>query len=75
MRIEMKQEGQFSTKKTQIDDNMLLNSCAYWNETRGVVFKKQQLMTVCCWTRERIEMKQEGQFSKNNPIYYSMLFN
>ena len=64
VRIEMKQEGQFSTKKTQIYYSMLFNLCAYWNETRGVVFKKIQLMTICSWTRERIEMKQEGQFSK-----------
>ena len=64
VRIEMKQEGQFSTKKTQIYYSMLFNLCAYWNETRGSVFKKNhKLMTICCWTCERIEMKQEGQFS------------
>ena len=38
--IEMKQEGQFS-KKTTIYYRMLFNLCAYWNETRGAVFKKK----------------------------------
>ena len=36
------------------------------NETRGAVFKKQQFITVCYSTCVRIEMKQEGQFSKKN---------
>ena len=48
------------------------------NETRGAVFKKQQFITVCYSTCVRIEMKQEGQFSKTKqktPIYCSMLFN
>ena len=64
VRIEMKQEGQFSKKKkTPIYYSMLFNLCAYWNETRGAVFKKQQFITVCYSTCVRIEMKQEGQFS------------
>ena len=68
VRIEMKQEGQFSTKKTQIYYSMLFNLCAYWNETRGVVFKKIQLMTICCWTRERKETR--GAVFKKTTIYY-----
>ena len=47
----------FQQKKTQIYYSMLFNLCAYWNETRGVVFKKIQLMTICCWTRERKETR------------------
>ena len=44
--------------------------------TRGAFFKKQQFITVWYSTCVRIEMKQEGQFSKKIPtIYYSMLFN
>ena len=43
---------------------MLFNSCAYWNEIREAVFKKQQFITVCYSTCVCIEMKQEGQFSK-----------
>ena len=39
---------------------MLFNLCAYWNETRGTVFKKQQFITVCCSTCGHIEMKQRG---------------
>ena len=68
--IEMKQEGSFqkTTKKT-IYYSMLFNLCAYWNETRGAVFKKStQFITVCYSTCVRIEMKQEGQFSKNNNL-------
>ena len=53
-------------KKTTIYYSMLFNLCAYWNETRGAVFKKQQFITVCYSTCVRIEMKQEGQFSKKN---------
>ena len=94
VRIEMKQEGQFSknnwwqyAQKTTIYYSMLFNLCAYWNETRGTVFKKQQFITVCYSTCVHIEMKQEGQFSKKSnlwhmlcsfqktTIYYSMLFN
>ena len=41
---------------------------AYWNETRGAVFKKQQFITVCYSTCVRIEMKQEGSFQKNNNL-------
>ena len=66
--LKWNKRGQFSTKKSQIDDNMLLNSWAYWNETRGAVFKKQQFITVCYSTSVRIEMKKEGQFSKNNNL-------
>ena len=73
VRIEMKQEGQFSTKKTQIYYSMLFNLCAYWNETRGVVFKKIQLMTISCWTCERKETR--GAVFKKQQLYYSMLFN
>ena len=47
-------------KKTQIYYSMLFNLCAYWNETRGAVFKNQQFITVCYSTCVRIEMKQEG---------------
>ena len=66
VRIEMKQEGQFSKKqkKTPIYYSMLFNLCAYWNETRWTVFKKTQFIIVCYSTCVRIEMKQEGQFSK-----------
>ena len=62
VRIEMKQEGQFSKKKkTTIYYCMLFNLCAYWNETRGTVFKKNtQFITVCYSTCVHIEMKQEG---------------
>ena len=43
------------------------------NETRGAVFKKQQFITVCYSTCVRIEMKQEGQFSKkNNLLQYAI---
>ena len=76
----MKQEGQFSKKKliyysmlfnkrgsfqkTTIYYCMIFNLCAYWNETRGTVFKKKhKFITVCYSTCVRIEMKQEGQFS------------
>ena len=65
-----------SFQKNPINDNMLLNLCAKWN--KWAVFKKQQFITVCYSTCVRIEMKQEGQFSKTKqktPIYYSMLFN
>ena len=55
-------------QKTTIYYSMLFNLCAYWNETRGAVFKKQQFITVCYSTCVRIEMKQEGQFSKNNNL-------
>ena len=66
VRIEMKQEGQFSKKKT-IYYSMLFNLCAYWNETRGTVFKKKhQFITVCYSTCVHIEMKQDGQFSKKS---------
>ena len=82
VRIEMKQEGQFSKKKliyysmlfnkrgsfqkTTIYYCMIFNLCAYWNETRGTVFnkKKHKFITVCYSTCVRIEMKQEGYFSK-----------
>ena len=65
-----------SFQKTTIYYSMLFNLCAYWNETRGAVFKKIQLMTICYSTCVCIEMKQEGQFSKKKQqIYYSMLFN
>ena len=63
-------------QKNPIDDNMLLNSCAKWNK-RGS-FQKTTKITVCYSTCVRIEMKQEGQFSKKKkktPIYYSILFN
>ena len=87
--LKWKKMGSF--QKNPIDDNMLLNSCTYWNETRGTVFKKNPN-----WWQYAIQ--QEGQFSKNNnitvwystcvrkwnkrgsfhkktTIYYSMLFN
>ena len=46
-----------SFQKTTIYYSMLFNLCAYWNETRGVVFKKIQMMTICCWTCERKETR------------------
>ena len=58
-----------SFQKTTIYYCMLFNLCAYWNETRGTVFKKKhQFITVCYSTCMHIEMKQEGQFSKNNNL-------
>ena len=82
VRIEMKQDEQFSKKnsnllqyaiqlvcilkwnkmdsfqkKNTIYYSMLFNLCAYWNETRGVVFKKIQLMTICYWTHVRNETR------------------
>ena len=58
-----------SFQKTTIYYSMLFNLCAYWNETRCYSTrqfqkKKQQFITVCYSTCVRIEMKQEGQFSK-----------
>ena len=76
-----------SFQKTTIYYSMLFNLCAYWNETRGTVFKKKnkEFITVCYSTCVRIEMKQEGQFSKKKlksmlfnkrgSFHYSMLFN
>ena len=55
-----------SFQKTTIYYSMLFNLCAYWNETRGTVFKKKQFITVCYSTCVHIEMKQEGQFSKKS---------
>ena len=57
-----------SFQKNPIDDNMLLNLCAKWNK-RGSFQKqkkKQQFITVCYSTCMRIEMKQDGQFSKKS---------
>ena len=68
------------TRGAVFKKNNLMTIC-YWNKmekTRGAVFKNQQFITVCYSTCVRIEMKQEGQFSKTKqktPIYYSMLFN
>ena len=86
---EKNKRGNF--QKTTIYYSMLFNLCAYWNETRGTVFKKkkqfitvcystrgavfkkQQFITVCYSTCVRIEMKQEGQFSKkNNLLQYAI---
>ena len=55
-----------SFQKTTIYYCMIFNLCAYWNETRGTVFnkKKHKFITVCYSTCVRIEMKQEGYFSK-----------
>ena len=55
---------QKNKKKTTIYYSLLFNLCAYWNETRGTVFKKNQFITVCYSSCVGIEMKQEGQFSK-----------
>ena len=56
-----------SFQKTTIYYSMLFNLCAYWNETRGTVFKKKhQFITVCYSTCVHIEMKQDGQFSKKS---------
>ena len=73
VRIEMKQEGQFSKtkQKTPIYYSMLFNLYAYWNETRGTVFKKIQLMTICY---KCAKFTKRGSFQKTT-IYYSMLFN
>ena len=49
--------GTVFKKKTPIYYSMLFNLCAYWNETRGVVFKKIQLMTICYWTHVRNETR------------------
>ena len=77
-RIEMKQDKKNKGavfKNHPIYYSMLFNLCAYWNETRGVVFKKQQFITVWYSTCVHIEMKQERTvFKKYNQIYYSMLF-
>ena len=53
-----------SFQKTTIYYGMIFNLCVYWNETRWTVFKKTQFIIVCYSTCVRIEMKQEGQFSK-----------
>ena len=47
---------------------MIFNLCAYWNETRGIVFKKKihQFITVCYSTHVHIEIKQDGQISKKS---------
>ena len=70
----IQQAGQFW--KTTIYYCMIFNLCAYWNETRGTVFnnkKKHKFITVCYSTCARIEMKQEGQFSKtNNLLQYAI---
>ena len=67
--IEMKQDGQFSKKqKTPIYYCMLFNLCAYWNETRGTVFKKNtktpiyysMLFNLCAV----LKWNKMGQFSK-----------
>ena len=53
------------------------STCVHiWNETRGAVFKKFQLMKICYWTCVRNETR--GAVCKKTtktPIYYSMLFN
>ena len=55
---EKKQEGQFS--KTTIYYSMLFNLYAYWNETRGTVFKKKhKFITVCYSTRGAVFKKQQ----------------
>ena len=55
---------------------MLFNLCAYWNETRGTVFKKKQkqFITVCYSTCVRIETKQEGQFSKKKHKFITVCY-
>ena len=57
-----------SFQKTIIYYCMLFNLCAYWNETRGIVFKKKihQFITVCYSTHVHIEIKQDGQISKKS---------
>ena len=49
-------------QKTTIYYCMIFNLCAYWNETRGTVFKKkknQQFITVCYSTRGAFFKKQQ----------------
>ena len=59
-------------KKTQIYYSMLFNLCAYWNETRGTVFKKIQFITICYCLCAK--WNKRGSFQKTT-IYYCMLFN
>ena len=66
----------FQQKKTQIDDSMLVNSCAYWNETRGVVFKKTTNWPYNMLLNSYAIQETRGAvFKKTTQIYYSMLFN
>ena len=63
----------FNEKNTLSYYSMLFNSCAYWNETRGVVFKKksnwwQYAAELVSEKKLMCEMKQEGQFTKNNNL-------
>ena len=70
MLFKLKWNKRDSFQKTTIYYSMLFNLCAYWNETRGTVFKKIQLnkCTNCAKWNKR------GSFQKTT-IYYSMLFN
>ena len=49
-------------QKTTIYYCMIFNLCAYWNETRGTVFKKKTNNLL------QYAIQQEGHFSKNNNL-------
>ena len=64
-------------QKTTIYYCMIFNLCAYWNETRGTVFKKKQHYSIEInkrgFSKKSIDdnmlwTQQEGQFSKNNNL-------
>ena len=68
-----------SFQKKTIYYSMLFNLCAYWNETRGTVFKKKtpiyysMLFNLCAyWNETRGTICYSFQ---KTTIYYSMLFN
>ena len=68
----IQQEGQFS-KNTQFI-TVCYSTCVHiWNETRGAVFKKIQLMKICYWTCVRNETR--GAVFQKHTNYYCMLFN
>ena len=50
-------------QKTTIYYCMIFNLCAYWNETRGTVFKKKKTNNLLQYA-----IQQEGHFSKNNNL-------
>ena len=59
-----------SFQKTTIYYCMLFNLCAYWNETRGIVFKKTTKTPIYY----SMLFNKRGSFQKTT-IYYCMLFN
>ena len=61
-------KGQFSTKKT-IYYSMLFNSvCAYWNETREAVFKKNNLLQYAIQLVCVLKWNKRESFQKNNNL-------